>query len=149
MWRIFTPLGKAFHTFVCANSLPPKRANQDINKIIVPLFELRSNAPASSSHFSLARELPFPADAPTTLCPLPTSMATAHTLSYAIKVPVHANVKRASMPPVAARLQARAYPARAPTTPEVRRVTSSRRAMGAFFSLSRVRCALTEPRGFF
>ena len=48
-----------------------RQPRQDIkNKIVVPLFELRSNAPASSSHFSLARELPFPADAPTTLCPL-------------------------------------------------------------------------------
>jgi hypothetical protein len=47
-------------------------------------------------------------------------MAAMASLSYAIKVPEHARVKRASMPPVAARLQAREAPTRAPTTPEVR-----------------------------
>ena len=37
-----------------------------------------------------------------------------------IKVPVHNKVKRTAIPPVAARLQARDYPTRSPTTPEVR-----------------------------
>lgn len=45
-------------------------------------------------------------------------MATSAALSYSIKVPVHAKIKRESMPPVAARLQARDFPARSPTTPE-------------------------------
>ena len=47
-------------------------------------------------------------------------MAASAALSYSIKVPVHAKIKRESMPPVAARLQARDFPARSPTTPEVR-----------------------------
>jgi hypothetical protein len=39
-------------------------------------------------------------------------------LSYSIKVPVHTHSK-VNAPPVAARLRARDFPARSPTTPQV------------------------------
>ena len=60
-------------------------------------------------------------------------MSLIATPSIAIKVPVHAGKSRAA-PPVAARLQARSFPARHGASPEVRRVlalTTTRRTRAA------------------